>query len=461
MKRKGSSKSSPFAIPNLRYFIAFRLFFNCRFYYPVFTILFLDYGLTIEQFALLNSVWAATIVAAEVPSGALADLIGRKKLLFATSILMILEMALLSFVPLDNISLIFWAFLFNRILSGLAEAMASGADEALAYDSLLAQGDKDDWPSVLSLLMRISALGSVLTMSLGALVYDPQVVNKILDLFGSSLQVNQQITMRFPVYLTLLLGIASCVTVLMMHETGEKNNSSTAPSQHFRDILQALRLTLQAGKWIGRTPFALAIILFAMGYDHILRMIITMTSRYFRQIQLPEATFGVIGASMALVGLFVPKIAEKMVLRFTPQQNVAWLALLSFAALCGIAAFIPYWGLIPMILVPAGMLLTSFFTSHYLNRITASHQRATVLSFKGLAFNLAYGLVGLAFAALLASIRRTNTTIYPAMDEASVANISFQSALFWFIPYLAVVLIVTAILSRFLLRGTTLHRRKG
>ena len=58
---------------NLNRFILFRLFFNARFYYPVFTILFLDYGLTLEQFSILNLVWALTIVLAEVPSGALAD----------------------------------------------------------------------------------------------------------------------------------------------------------------------------------------------------------------------------------------------------------------------------------------------------------------------------------------------------------------------------------------------------
>ncbi|MCK4786025.1 MAG: MFS transporter, partial [Desulfobacteraceae bacterium] len=62
---------SPFSIPNIRLFIAFKVLFNSRFYYPVFTILFLDFGLTVAQFAILNAVWAATIVVAEVPSGAL------------------------------------------------------------------------------------------------------------------------------------------------------------------------------------------------------------------------------------------------------------------------------------------------------------------------------------------------------------------------------------------------------
>ena len=54
---------------NLRRFILFRLFYSARFYYPVFTVLFLDYGLTLEQFSILNIVWAVSIVCSEVPCG--------------------------------------------------------------------------------------------------------------------------------------------------------------------------------------------------------------------------------------------------------------------------------------------------------------------------------------------------------------------------------------------------------
>ena len=66
---------------NVRAFTIFRMFFNARFYYPVYALLFLHYGLTLEQFGILNGVWAATIVLLEVPSGALADTLGRRKLL--------------------------------------------------------------------------------------------------------------------------------------------------------------------------------------------------------------------------------------------------------------------------------------------------------------------------------------------------------------------------------------------
>ncbi|MGA7276572.1 MAG: MFS transporter, partial [Desulfocapsaceae bacterium] len=210
--------SSPFQLTNIRMFIAFRVFFNARFYYPVFTILFLDYGLSIEQFSILNTVWAITIVCAEVPSGALADLLGRKRLLVLTSILMIIELSVIAFVPVVNMTLVFWAFLVNRVLSGLAEAMASGADEAIAYDSLVKQGDPGHWPRVLSVQMRVKALAGVLSMTLGALVYDPVIVNRVLSWFGFDIVLSQVVTMRFPIYLTLVLGFLALLSTMRLQE---------------------------------------------------------------------------------------------------------------------------------------------------------------------------------------------------------------------------------------------------
>ena len=119
---------------NVRAFTIFRMCFNARFYYPVYALLFLHYGLTLEQFGILNGVWAATIVLLEVPSGALADTLGRCKLLILAGCLMVLEMAVLLVAPVGGGALMFWLFVLNRILSGAAEAAASGADEALAYD---------------------------------------------------------------------------------------------------------------------------------------------------------------------------------------------------------------------------------------------------------------------------------------------------------------------------------------
>ena len=50
-----------------------------------------------------------------------------------------------------------------------------------------------------------------------------------------------------------------------------------------------------------------------------------------------------------------------------------------------------------MLLLFVAMFLLGFFVSHYLNQVTSSEQRATVLSFKGLSFNLAYAGIGLLY----------------------------------------------------------------
>jgi succinate-acetate transporter protein len=47
------------------------------------------------------------------------------------------------------------------------------------------------------------------------------------------------------------------------------------------------------------------------------------------------------------------------------------------------------------------MTLIGFSVSTYLNMLVDSHHRATVLSFKGLAFNFAYGGISLLFALTL------------------------------------------------------------
>ena len=456
-----TSTVSPFSLLNIRLFISLRVLFNCRFYYPVFTILFLDYGLTIEQFALLNTVWAMTIVLTEVPSGALADVVGRKYLLVATAVLMFLEMLLIAFVPLGNGTLIFWVFLVNRVLSGLAEALASGADEALAYDTLVEEGDPDDWPRVLDIQMRAKALGTVIAMTTGALVYDPQSVNSILHWLGFQAEVTQQMSMRYPIYLTLLLSLGALVSSLLMRDPVPLNHSFSRERSFFSILWQAGGKTWQAGAWIARTPFALAVILFAMCYDHVLRMIVTMTSQYFRLIELPEASFGLIGALFASLGFVIPKLAHHMVHRYTPLRNALYLGCITLVALWSLTGFIPYFGLLPMGLVYTGMMLTSFFTSHYLNRITESHQRATVLSFKGLAFNLAYGVIGVLFAGLMQHLRKSVAASQPVLSESLVEAQAFREAIAWFPWYTLCVLGLIVCFTAWSLRKTGIHRKAG
>ena len=210
--------SEALRLSNIRHFIAFRVCFNARFYYPIFAVLFLDFGLSLEQFALLNAVWAATIVLLEVPSGALADIIGRRRLLVGAAALMVAEMTLLCLAPRGNPTMLFAFFLANRILSGAAEAAASGADEALAYDTLKSAGRAQDWGMVLERQIRYQAIGFIAAMTIGAAVYDPDLINRLLAWCGAALRVDQEMTLRFPLYLTLIMALATLYQAVGMQE---------------------------------------------------------------------------------------------------------------------------------------------------------------------------------------------------------------------------------------------------
>ncbi|MDB6148736.1 MAG: transporter [Chthoniobacter sp.] len=384
---------SSLADRNVPLFIGFRVLFNARWYYPILAVFFLDFGLTLEQYALLNVAWAATIVLLEVPSGALADVIGRRRIIVLAGALMVLEFVILAFTPLGS-SWLFPLFLLNRILSGAAEACASGADESLAYDSLRAEGREQEWSAVLGRLMRWQSAAFFVAMLAGAAVYDADLVQRVTHALGWNAQVSPQTTMRFPIFLTLANAVGVFLLALRMRDPEHVGTTRPAVSAG-----ATLRQILAAGRWILRTPAVLFVIGAGLWIDPAIRLFLTIGANYYRLIALPEASFGLIGASMALLGMAASAIAVRMAVRFPTALNFAITGALAFAGLFGASWFLPRWGVIAVVPLGLAMSLVGFFLSHTLNaRVTDSGLRATVLSFKGLLFNLAYGVAGLLFA---------------------------------------------------------------
>jgi hypothetical protein len=60
-----------------------------------------------------------------------------------------------------------------------------------------------------------------------------------------------------------------------------------------------------------------------------------------------------------------------------------------------------------------------------------SSQRATVLSFKGLSFNLSYGLLGIFYALLLAGLRRHPEGISAEIGSQLFENLIFIRSFVW------------------------------
>ncbi len=401
---------------NVRWFIVFRVLFNARFYYPVMAILFLDLGLSMSQYALLNVGWAAAIVLLEVPSGAVADLVGRKRLVVFAACLMVVEMAVFAFVPTGNMTLLFWLFMLNRVISGAAEASASGADEALVYDSLKACGRESEWPHVLERLARWSSGGFFFAMVLGAAVYDPLLVNKMLHFFGSANTLDKADTVRWPVYLTFATSFGTVLAACRLHEPPREMAAHATAGAAFREVLAA-------GRWIWASPLALFVIAATICNDSFIRLFLTIGSQYYRLIHLPEASFGLIGSGFALLGYLAPPIAKRLIAEGTPVKAFAAVSVLTLLGLGGLMFVLPIIGLVFPLVLGTGMSVMNFLTSYYLNKAADPARRATILSFRGLATNLAYGSAGLLFAGLL----RVLKTTHPLATE----NALFTNALGW------------------------------
>lgn len=382
-------------IRNVRYFLMFRSSYFARFYYPVFTLLYLDYGLTLAQFAMLNVVWAATIVISEVPSGAFADTLGRKKLVVLSSLVMFVEIAMIAFVPTGNPSLVFAVFLVNRILSGLAMALASGADEALAYDTLKEQGKEELWPQVLQIQLRIaSSVGIVVTL-VGAAMYDVNFMTSIYHYLGFSPPKTTQDIMRIPVYATLIVALIAIYSALNMHE---EKKSLPSHGSKLATTIASLKLTLNTGRWVLSTPYVFFILLYYSLFEHTSRMLLTMNSQYYLAIDIPILYFGFIGAGISVLKIILAGQSRRLAESIAPKTFIAIMGLATIATYYWISLGWSLYGVIPVLILIFIIMTMNIFISYHLNKNTDSHHRATVLSFKGLMFNLGYGLIGMLYA---------------------------------------------------------------
>jgi MFS family permease len=415
-------RNGPFAARNTRLFVLFTTLYNARAYYPVLAVLFTDLGLRLEQYVMLNAVWAAAIFLLEVPSGALADTLGRKRLLVFSAALMVAEMGILLIAPKDGGVLLFALCLVNRFLSGASEAAASGADEAIAYDSLPAEGRASAWDIVLATAMRWRAAGFLIAMTLGGLLYDPSWINALLP---DGFDVPVDVARRLPVALVFLQAIACLVICLRFEEIPVHASVNANPCR------AALRLTFQTAKQAFTTRAIAVVLIGGVLIDSVTRNFATLVSEYYRLIDIPGWAFGLIGSLIAVGNWFVPAIAARVNRSLDP---VTTLVFGGGVVALGLWLLVPTWpwaGLLPAMLLMMMLGFVSFTVSRHLHGVATSGQRATLLSVKGLVFNLAYGLYSLSFSLTLAGFSKT-------------AGQAFQQALAWQAGVFVVALVIFA-----------------
>ncbi|MGW2145699.1 MFS transporter [Nonomuraea bangladeshensis] len=133
--------------------------------YPVYTLLFADAGVSVAEASVLFVIWSVTGMVLEVPSGAWADTVSRRLLLFLGPLLAGAGYALWVSVPS------FWAFAAGFVLWGAQGALVSGSYEALAYEELQRRGQEDRYAAVMGRAEAAGLVANALAIGLAVPVF--------------------------------------------------------------------------------------------------------------------------------------------------------------------------------------------------------------------------------------------------------------------------------------------------
>ena len=106
-------------------------------------VLYLAYrGLNLAQIGIVEGIYHATSILFEIPSGALADLLGRKRCMILSRICIAVSCMIMLFARG------FWFFALSFIIQALGNNLNSGSEEALVYDSMKYTGQEDQYINV-------------------------------------------------------------------------------------------------------------------------------------------------------------------------------------------------------------------------------------------------------------------------------------------------------------------------
>ena len=180
----------------------------------------LQKGLSLFEIGLLEGVFHVTSLIMETPTGAVADILGRKTSRIIGTVLA----AVSSFIMI--ISSGFWGFAAGFVVTALSYNFESGANEALVYDSLLLEGRE-------SIYMKIAGRTEVVfqTTGIAALIIGGAVGG---------------IKYEWAYYLAIMLSGASLVVGLFfrepkLEEQRKKLRFTTALKQQYVNSFKAVK----------------------------------------------------------------------------------------------------------------------------------------------------------------------------------------------------------------------------
>ena len=325
---------------------------------PIIVLFYEEQGLGLHEVFVLKSVYSVAAVALEIPSGYLADVWGRKRCLLWGSVLFFLGYLLYSFTGA------FSAFLCAELLLGAGQTLVSGADSALLYDTAAHYKAEQHY---LRYEGRLTMIGNF--------------AEAIAGIFGGLLAAY---SLRFPFYGQAIVAFIGIPAALAIREY----NHSRAVRNPAGEMLRIIRYSLGENK--------------VLRYNILFSGIIgaaTLTMAWFvqpilMQLQTPTSYYGVIwtvlNLTVGIAALYSDRVEQALGMRRSNGLilvvivgGYAALALLPLTYACLAILFLFY-------------IVRGFATpilKGYINQMTFSEMRATVLSIRNFIIRLLFAAI--------------------------------------------------------------------
>src|SRR3954467_9004067 len=324
------------------------------------TIFLLDAGLSnLEAFA-ANAFFTAGMVLFEVPTGIVADTVGRRASYLLGTVT--LAVSTLLYVLLWQIKAPFWAWALVSIVLGLGFTFFSGAVEAWLVDALPATGYTGDLEAGVG---RGQMVG-------GAAMLTGSVAGGFL---AAQTSLGVPFVLRGGI-LVVMFGVAFA----LMHDVGFTPAKGGRPLAEMRKIAGA---SIEYGWRVPAVKWLMVESLFTGGVGI---YVFYALQPYLLELYGDPHAYQIAGLSAAIVagaqilgGLAAPRIRRLFGRRTSALLATAALGSLT---LCLIGLVASFWAVIGLIVV-WGLLFAASrpIRQTYLNGLIPSRQRATILSF--------------------------------------------------------------------------------
>ena len=343
---------------NIRKLYWFKALSQTGFFLPIIVLFWQDNGLSMAQVMLLQSIFAILVVILEVPTGYLADVWGRKKSLVTASVA--LSLAFIGY----TISGRFWQFAIIEACFAAGIALMSGSDSALLYDSLKALGResayKRTWGNTLFYLLLVGGASNIIGGLIG------------------------QISFRLTFIVTIPLTITMLIIGLSFKEP--KRHKPIIKKGYLQELLSILAYAMVKNKrlkWL---------IIYTGIIYAFYQSALWFYQPYFSLAGLDIVHFGIIFASYQVFAAFSARNAariEKAIGRKGSMVLVFGLVVTSFLLMGNFIHWFSFtFGFLHQ-------FIRGFFkvvVSDYVNAMTDSAKRATVLSIQNMFSSLLYAV---------------------------------------------------------------------